>query len=270
MSEETRSPPTTPVGDNERLAERLADADGLLVATDFDGTLAPIFEDPETPTITPANRRALIALGERPDVAVAVVSGRRLADLRSRVGIDAARYVGNHGLEVAECDRVATHPAAEELRPALDRASAALEERIGDVPGVEIEDKGATITVHYRRASPRRVEEVASAVTGVVESVDGLRTTSGKQVAEIRPDVDRDKGSAVRELAADVPDGWRTVYVGDDTTDEDVFRVLDPEAGDAGVVVGDRETDATHRVADQRDVSRLLDWLATEALDDRP
>jgi len=171
---------------------------------------------------------------------------------------------------VAEGDRITTHPAAEEHRPALDRASAALEERIGDVPGVEIEDKGATITVHYRRASPRRVEEVASAVTDVVESVDGLRTTSGKQVAEIRPDVDRDKGSAVRELADDVPEGWRTVYVGDDTTDEDVFRVLDPGAGEAGIVVGDRETDATHRVPGQRDVSRLLYWLATGALDDRP
>ena len=260
-------PPWEPVGDAADLGDRLDGAEGLTVALDFDGTLAPIAEDPDAPRITPPARRALSALAERPDTAVAVVSGRRLSDLRPRVAVDGVRYVGNHGLEYAVDGEREAHPGATERREDLQRAREEVETRLAHVPGVDVEDKELTATVHHRRTPADRVGTVEDAVSNVVSEVDGLEATTGKEILEIRPDVDWDKGSAVRRLAEETPPEWPTVYVGDDTTDEDAFEALGPD--DAGVAIGEHETAAAYRIADRRDVPRLLEWLASDVLGDR-
>jgi len=100
----------TPVANSYRIERQLGAAPGLLVALDFDGTLAPIEDDPDAPEITQANRHAVEALADHPDTLVAVVSGRQLADLRPRVAVDGVRYVGNHGLEYTVDGERMVHP----------------------------------------------------------------------------------------------------------------------------------------------------------------
>ncbi|MDS0261526.1 trehalose-phosphatase [Haloarcula sp. S1CR25-12] len=249
----------TPVANVYRIDRQLGDAAGLLVALDFDGTLAPIEDDPDAPEITRANRRAVEELVAHPDTMVAVVSGRQLADLRPRVGVEGVRYVGNHGLEYTVDGEREVHPEAEAKMDDVEAVRDELERRLSDMPGVEVEDKGVTLTVHYRRAEDASAEDVTAVVEDVVDPIEGLKTGSGKMIVEVKPTVDWHKGAIVEWLRDEVPATWRTVYVGDDTTDEDAFRVLGP--GDFGVLVGERSTAADYRVPAQCEVSRLLNWF---------
>ncbi|WP_277542146.1 trehalose-phosphatase [Haloarcula laminariae] len=251
---------TTPVADANSVDRRLGGADGLLVALDFDGTLAPIEDDPDAPEITPANRRAVERLVSRPDTLVAVVSGRQLADLRPRVGIEGVRYVGNHGLEYTVDGERAVHPEAEARTDDLRAAREEITARLADMEGVHVEDKAVTLTVHYRRARTASPGDVAAVVDDVVDPIEGLETGSGKMIVEVKPTVDWHKGAIVERLRDEVPESWGTVYVGDDTTDEDAFEVLG--AGDFGVAVGEHATAADYRVPTQSAVSELLTRLA--------
>ena len=243
------------------IAARLERGSGLLVATDFDGTLAPIAEDPDHPQITTANAAALGGLAARTDAVVAIVSGRELDDLRSRTGITDAVYAGNHGLELVWGDTRELHPEVERHRPALDHAGTVLRQALGDVPGCQVEDKRLSLTVHYRRVPAALQSVVTDRIDSLSPELDGrLELVSGRKSVEIRPRIDWDKGQAVRWMQGRLPDGYRTVYLGDDTTDEDVFRVL--TAGDVGVHVGSRDTAAEYRLTSQRDVAPFLGWLA--------
>lgn len=247
------------------LGDRLRAARGLLLCTDFDGTLTRIVDDPDAPEITDANRESLRRLAASPRVEVAVVSGRALDDLRDRVGLDGVTYAGNHGLELHRDGRTTVHPVARSHRNGVETVRDAVVERVGDVQGVVVEDKDLTVTVHYRNAPADRRDEIRDAVFEAVarHAPDRVRTSTGKAVVELRPAVPWDKGSVVRLLAEDVGASWLPVYVGDDTTDEDAFRAL-AGVGGVGVRVGDEPTAASHRLPDTAAVERLLSWLADE------
>ncbi len=251
------------------LRARLEQRGGLLLCLDFDGTLAPIADSPETPTITPANERALQLLRAHPKSRIAIISGRELSDLGSRVGIPEITYAGNHGLELDAGDGVVVHPIAARQKPAIQRAATILDTRTAAIPGAKVENKGLSLTLHYRQVPSARVPEIERAVESLTaqslgRSQDGpndqFRIVPGKQSIEIRPAVDWDKGKAVMELQRRVPDNWLTGYVGDDTTDEDAFAVLDPP--DLDVFVGTDETTATYRIPRQQDVAGFLEWIA--------
>ena len=246
------------------LRNRLTWADGLLLCLDFDGTLAPIVENPDEAALHPEVDGLLRTLRDHPDVVLAVVSGRALDDVRSRVGLDGLHYAGNHGLEtLRDGDRVVDPDAAEAV-PAVERIVDRLEADLADVSGAHVEDKGVTATVHVRQAAPDQAEDVADHVRSVTAD-EPVRLTTGKEVLEVRPRVDCDKGQAVRRLVEDHP-GHLPMYVGDDTTDEAAFRELDPSG--VSVHVGDgRDTAATARVDDPDQVAALLAWLAETGTD---
>jgi trehalose 6-phosphate phosphatase len=248
------------------LRERLAGSPGLFVALDFDGTLAPIVPDPDEATIETENQQALEQLVESTSAAVAVVSGRSLTDLVRRIDVEDLTLAGNHGLELRRGDERIVHPEAREHRPAITAVSDLLEETLVDISGAFVEHKDLSASVHYRRTPRPQGSAVESAVTRAVTAAPGdLQIVEGKEVFEIRPRIERDKGTVVSELAAPLPDDWLSVYVGDDTTDEDAFRVVAPEG--VAVLVGEStETNATHRLPTQEHVAPFLTWLATAAL----
>ena len=99
----------------DAVRDRLAGAEGLLLCTDFDGTLAPITDDPDAAGITDANEDALRALADREGIELAVVSGREVGDVTARVGIEGIAYAGNHGLELRREGETTVHPIAAEI-----------------------------------------------------------------------------------------------------------------------------------------------------------
>lgn len=232
----------------------------LFVALDFDGTLAPIVARPGLARLPEATRTALRALAGRADVAVAVVSGRALSDLRLKVGLERAAYAGNHGLEMSAGAWRWTHPGVRGRRKAMRRAAEAAEALCRLAPGAWVETKGATFSLHVRAVKdPRAEARLRSGLRAAVRRVGGLALRTGKRVYEVRPSVAWDKGRAVELLRRRLAPGGACVYIGDDATDEDAFRRLKGKA--LTVKVGPGRTAAACRVSGPAGVRRLLGRL---------
>ncbi|HEX5724932.1 MAG TPA: trehalose-phosphatase [Longimicrobiaceae bacterium] len=239
----------------------------LVLLLDFDGTLAPIVDRPEEAAMPPATRRALERLRALPGVEAAVVSGRGLADVRERAAIPGIAYAGNHGMEIHGPGVERVHPEAAAARPVLAAAARALERVVADVPGAWVEDKVLTLSVHFRLAPREHVGALTQAVAGTAALL-GLRMTTGKEVLEVRPPVDWDKGRAVLFLLEQMrpPAGAPALYLGDDRTDEDAFRAVRAwgPSGE-GVLVADPvppDTAAASYLRDPAEVGALFDALA--------
>lgn len=221
-------------------------AERALLCTDFDGTLVPIGDDPACCMLDDDTRHMLAALHRPPRLHVAVVSGRRLTDLRRRVGVDGLVYAGNHGLEIEGAGLVFREPAAFALRGALSSLAAELDAAIAGVAGAWLEHKGLTCTIHYRRVQPEAVAMLRAAVARTTEravTAGLVRLHGGKCVVEVRPNVAWDKGRAFAWLGDGLGCGPADrLFLGDDETDEDAFRagrdaitirVGPPDAGSA-------------------------------------
>ncbi|HUH12574.1 MAG TPA: trehalose-phosphatase [Longimicrobiales bacterium] len=252
------------------LQRRRQAAGRMLVAVDFDGTLAPIVERPEDAAPLPAGIDALRRLAARPDTDVAIVSGRGLEDARARVGLEGLYYAGNHGMEIEGPGIARVLEAAAAQRPRLERCRERLEEELAGMEGAQIEDKGLTLSIHYRRVpTPEDRDAVVRRVHATCRGTPGVRLTAGKMVVEIRPDVAWDKGAATRflldtlegALGRPVP----ALFLGDDRTDEDAFRVLAEEGG--GILVTEQppaDTAAGAWLRSPAEVARFLDLLAAD------
>jgi trehalose 6-phosphate phosphatase len=204
---------------------------GLL--TDLDGTLAPIVRDPAAARALPGAADALARLGDA-GVLVGVVSGRAALDARRILGRDDVLVIGNHGLEWLEpgAGAVAAAPEAAEAGDAIDRALADLPPE----PGVQVEHKGPSATIHFRTApdpaaAAARAREVLSRVV-----MPGMEVRSGRMSLELRPSGAGDKGTAVQAVVR--RHGLRgLVVIGDDVTDLDMFRAAHQLRDQGGVVV---------------------------------
>jgi len=244
--------------------ELLAGGEPLALGLDFDGTLAPIVADPDDAALPAGTRRHLTALADVPAVDVAVISGRKLADVRSRVGVAGIGYAGNHGFELRRGETAWIHPAAERHRPALEQARERLERELAPVPGCFVEDKQASLTVHHRQAGPEAGSVAVAAVRAVADDEDRLSVVVDDQSVELRPDVDYDKGDAVEELLVAGP-RTSAVYVGDARTDVDAFRALAARDGTTvRVAVGGDLPASNYRLESPADVERFLGWLRAE------
>lgn len=192
------------------------------VVTDMDGTLSVMAPTPGEAVITPRNHDLLRELHEKLAL-VAVVSGRGVADLRERVGLPELTYVGNHGLEMWENGRVVVMPEAEPYRPALVKALDEFRPHV--IPGMLVEDKYATASIHYRLTeNPDAVRDTLAPRVHEIARRHGLKSFEGHRIFELRPPVEIDKGTAFQHLIRDhALDA--AVFLGDDTTDADALRV---------------------------------------------
>jgi trehalose-phosphatase len=220
------------------LAARLTGSP-LAIFLDIDGTLAPIAPRPDAARVPPETLVVVADLTHMRDVHVAVVTGRSVVDARRLVPLDHVGVIGNHGFEILGDDgTMIITPAAHAFRDALTAASARLMELERRYPGVVVEDKTWTISAHYRLAPRDVVPEVVRQVRAIAAAF-GLQTTSGKEVLELRPPIQVNKGTAVVELARrlDALDSdAASIYIGDDRTDEDAFVALRAEARHAVTV----------------------------------
>lgn len=160
-------------------------------------------------------------------IPIAVVSGRSLQDIKTKVGIEDIVYVGNHGAEIWDGKKAIISQESKVetriLKELLDR----LKEALLHIQGVIIEDKGSTISIHFRMVKVKYLGELFDKFWRIAKDFENtLRITSGKKVFEMRPLNAWDKGDAVLWIIENMGNGRIPIYIGDDTTDEDAFRVL--------------------------------------------
>jgi trehalose-phosphatase len=242
----------------------------LLFLSDYDGTLAAFDPDPTIPRPSPRTAELLAKLASRSDLSLGIVSGRRIADLRTRTQLPSRVYLaGLHGMEIEIGSRRWQHPDLDDARQYVRTLFERLDDVHDAVPGLVLEDKHASVAVHVRAVAPDlRAAAIARADRCAEEWLTGgkLRRLIGSHVVEYLPNIAAHKGDATQWIIEDVQTrctqpAW-TVFIGDDVTDEDAFKVV--ERG-IGVLVGSRETQATLRIADTRDVEALLEWLLASA-----
>lgn len=236
---------------------RLATTPRLLVALDFDGTLAPEVDSPMRARALPDAHAAVRRLAVLEQTHVALVSGRDLASLSEISEMpDAVLLVGSHGIEV-RVDGHETSLTDDELA-ARRRLSDAVHGVAAGRDGVFVEEKPAGLALHTRLADDRTTTEVLDDARRVVAGLDGIHERSGKNVLEfaVRATGKNDGIDRLRDIVG----ATGVLYAGDDVTDEDGFRALGD--ADLSIKVGPGETIAAHRVADPQAMARVLLELA--------
>lgn len=240
----------------ERRLEALARTPVLLVASDYDGTLAPIVADPADARPLPGAVAALGRLAALPRTHAAVISGRSLRDLTSLLGApEPLLLVGSHG---SEFDAGFARSLPPEVLALRDRVHAALAAIAAGAPGTRLEDKPASVALHYREAPGVADEELLRWVARGPGALPGVYTRHGKKVVELCV-LGTHKGSALERLRAGAG-ATGACFVGDDVTDEDAFAALG--AGDVAIKVGPGPSRAAWRVPDPEAVVALLARLA--------
>jgi len=243
----------------------------ILLLLDYDGTITPIVPRPEMANLPGDVRQLLQALTRQRRLTLAIISGRALVDIKEKVGISGIIYAGNHGLEIEGPGISFVSPLAEEFKPVLRQMHYVLSQALGGVKGVLVEDKGLTLSVHYRQVADDKIAEVKDIferITGDAARPGRIRITSGKKVYEIRPAIAWDKGEVVKILMERCGEGGRRsgllpIYIGDDATDEDGFRAVENYRGGISVFVGGKNspTSARYFLESPGEVARFLSLL---------
>jgi trehalose 6-phosphate phosphatase len=256
--------------DEGMLAQRMAGRRPA-VFLDYDGVLTPIVDRPEDARISEGMRNTVRALAGR--CPVCVVSGRDRQVVQELMGIDDLVVAGSHGFDIwSPSEGTIAHDASSGFDDLIADATDQLRAALGSIPGAVIEPKHASVAVHYRLAEPQDQTRIGAVVdTLLTERPEQLKVTPGKKVYELQPKIDWDKGRAVlyllETLGLDTADVV-PLYLGDDITDEDAFRVL--HGLGVGIIVGhaadpevaDRATAADFVLASTTEVEQFLTTLA--------
>lgn len=284
MTEDGPLPDNAPPDNEVRIAvAAFAAQPRVLVAVDFDGTLAPFVTDPLQARALPGGLEALRAAGALDGVTAAIVSGRDLETLAALTGIgpnDGVALIGSHGAQANLGDRTHQGDDADpgdhtKLDPAhgaalLDEDATALLNVLRDeleavrsrYPAVRLEQKPTAVVLHTRGVEPSTAAAAMTATLEVGQRYPGVHIMPGKEVVELTV-LEANKGSALVELARATRSD-ATLYLGDDVTDERAFAALDPGSGDLTVKVGEGETVAAHRVRRPESVVKLLELFVDQ------
>ncbi len=235
---------------------------------DYDGTLTPIVARPSLAKLSERERVLLKQLSSLPGVEVAVISGRRLKDVRSRVGLPGLLYAGNHGLEINGPKIRYVHPTAQDFRKLAKELVLKLRLAYTFLPEILIEEKIFSVAIHYRQIRPEKIDFAKIILyrqIGQYLSDGRAILIEGKKVWEIRPATEWNKGRTVLWLlATHMAHQERKVlpiYIGDDLTDEDAFRALKKRG--ITIKVGDeyKNSEAQYYLSSPSEVYKFLNRL---------
>jgi trehalose-phosphatase len=240
---------------------QLRTANKISVFLDYDGTLAPFAQNPAEAQLAEQTRQTLARIARKRRVAVTIISGRSLSDIRARIGLEGLIYAGNHGLEICGGGLQFIEPRAAARREELADFSRRLTADLRGIEGAVVEYKGLTATVHYRKATLREVSKIEDAVQAVViQSSESFRTAPSKMAIEVVPRTEWHKGKAAAWINQRLGGKPLSLYFGDDETDEEAFRTL---ADGITVKVGiGAATTARYYVAGPPEVHEFLTWFA--------
>jgi len=256
--------------DRLELVEELLACSRVGLFSDFDGTLVPIVADPSEAVLSPPSQELLRLLTARLDL-VALISGRSVQDLRRMAGVEGVIYIGNHGLERWVRGRAQILEEAVPFGPSIQQVIEAVHGL--SLPGLVLEDKGETLSIHYRgvRDTSRARVAILDLVSDEARSL-GLRVSEGKMVIEVRPPLEMNKGLALESLVSEYS-LTGVLMLGDDLTDVDAFRavhrlVARERVKGLAISVTDAETpepvfaEADLILDGVPDSERFLKWLA--------
>lgn len=246
------------------IAARLQRASRVCLLANFDGVLAPTVPDPSDAAMPPAVRSALTRLGQNARVCVGIIGHRTVSNLLLNVGLAGIMYAGNNGLAISGPGFQFVEPVAHSRKELLNTLTDELATQLRPIPGVTVENRGVTATVHYGRANrddALRVQQIASRVVGKNGTL--FETAQDHDLVEVRPRVSWSKGLAAQWMIArtGAPDAL-PVYLADDSAEADTFQALG--AGITVKVGGPEDPRAHYYLPEQRQVAEFLDWLASE------
>nr|MBU1327884.1 trehalose-phosphatase [Candidatus Omnitrophota bacterium] len=206
----------------------------IFLFLDYDGTLTPIAQSPDKAIISRKTIEILGGLSKIPHCKVAIISGRALKDIKKKIGLEEIIYAGNHGLEIDGPKVKFKTPISLKYIIVLKKIKTILKKKLSKIRGVIIEDKGLTLSVHYRLVNTKDawlVKTIFHEALAYYIVSNKIKTRPGKKVLEIRPVLEWDKGKIVLWLIARLKfvlgkKPFVPIYIGDDITDEDAFRAL--------------------------------------------
>ncbi len=242
--------------------------DRILIASDFDGTLSGLVDRPDDAMLEPGAVEVISNLIDLPQVTLAFLSGRSLLDLKSRIGLDESRviFAGNHGFEMSGIGPYWLHPAAVSIRPHLDSLIARFAFELLEFDNSEIEDKGSSLSLHYRRMKDEQKPALREMIYALSLPME-IKLHEGNNVFEFRPNVDWNKGTALRRIMGKMDfNDQQTLYLGDDITDEDIFRELDQKATTVHVGVIDKPSSAKMNAENPADATAFLSYVLKQIL----
>jgi trehalose 6-phosphate synthase/phosphatase len=232
--------------------------ENIFLFLDYDGTLTPIVDTPDKALMTKPMRSLIRELRDK--LPVAIISGRSLKDVMNMVKIKEMIYAGNHGAEVWYGNRlVIGHSGSKEK---LNDIISKLQKSLASIKGVIVEDKGITASIHFRNVSPEdqsRLFNIFWSITNKHKRY--FRVTSGRKVLEIRPVGIWNKGDAVNMIWKKFDKSRLPIYIGDDVTDEDAFKVLKGEG--ISIAIG-KSLDADYYLKNQKELRKFLTWIKKE------
>ncbi|MBI2877878.1 MAG: trehalose-phosphatase [Candidatus Tectomicrobia bacterium] len=277
----------------DEVKDRIRGANHTLLLLDYDGTVVPIARTPEMALLSSDARSTLEILRNHPKISLGVISGRALAEIQALIGLKGIYYAGNHGLEMGLKGVHFIHPEATQFIPLLSRLRheivsllgclipVSFEERqtedggrnakkyaLDRYPGAFLEDKGLSLSLHWRNLSPSEVPRLKDGLElTLTPYADKFILIAGKKVWDVRPRLEWDKGSAVLKILEHFPkEGVLPIYFGDDQTDEDAFKAM--YGIGLAIRVGNEkpDTQARYYVKEQEEVLRFLQLFFTVSL----
>lgn len=246
----------------------------IAVFLDYDGTLSPIVDDPDKAFMSPVMRAAVRNVAKY--FPTAIVSGRSRKKVFEFVKLKELYYAGSHGMDIVtsvsahsteKCKEANLFQPACEFLPMIDEVSKSLLEVTSGIEGARVENNKFCVSVHYRNVAEKDWKVVAALVKQVLEAFPRLKVTNGRMVLEVRPVIDWDKGKAVefllQSLGLNDSEDVIPIYIGDDRTDEDAFKVLRERKCGYGILVSQvpKDTDAFYSLRDPSEVMAFLNSL---------
>lgn len=243
----------------------LLDKEKVIFFLDYDGTLTPIVDRPELAQISSGMRQTVEKLSRK--YPVAIVSGRMREDVQSLVKIEGLFYAGSHGFDIKGPDFEVVQPKALQVAPLVEKIIKQLRAELGGWEGVIIEEKKFSVAVHYRLVKKEeqvsKIKEVVDAL--VRENESDLKLLSGKKVFELLPNMDWDKGKAIRWIMEAMKVDWQNtsvIYIGDDTTDEYAFSAIRTRGTGVLVSFEDKTSLAHFRLHSPEQVKELFEKIS--------
>ena len=237
----------------------------IFLFLDYDGTLTPIVESPDKAVIPGKTREILRGLSKNPDCRVAIISGRALKDIKNKIGLEGIIYAGNHGLEIDGPKIKFKASISSGYMTILKKIKTILKKKLSKIKGVIIEDKGLTLSVHYRLVDTKDAWLVKTIFHETLVHYivsNKIKIRPGKKVLEIRPSLEWDKGKIVLWLLARLKfvlgkEPCVPIYVGDDITDEDAFKALK----NAGLTVFVGDSGNSHAKYYLKNTQEVIEFL---------